>query len=111
MLLGVMAVFSASLAQAGFVYETEKEFLTTGDFNGDEKLDLAIVDKATGRVRLGYRISEDFFSSTDWRSGGLKDVTGVAVGRLRDAKRDSLSRAIGASSESSVPRRPCTRAM
>ena len=30
MLLGVMAVFSASLAQAGFVYETEKEFLTTG---------------------------------------------------------------------------------
>ena len=91
MLLGVMAVFSASLAQAGFVYETEKEFLTTGDFNGDEKLDLAIVDKATGRVRLGYRISEDFFSSTDWRSGGLKDVTGVAVGRLRDAKRDSLA--------------------
>ena len=90
-LIGVLAFCSTALVQAGFVYETEKEFLTTGDFNGDGKLDTAIVDKATGRVRLGYRISEDFFSSTDWRAGGLKDATGVAVGRLKDEKHDSFA--------------------
>ncbi len=90
-LFGAIAFCSATLVHAGFVYETEKEFLTTGDFNGDGKLDTAIVDKATGRVRLGYRISDDFFSTTDWRAGGVKDATGVAVGRLMDEKRDSLA--------------------
>ena len=90
-LLGSLAFSSASLTHAGFVYETPKEFLTTGDFNGDNKPDLVIVDKATGRVRLGYRVSEDYFSMPDWRAGGLKDATGVAVGRLVDEKRDSLA--------------------
>jgi formylglycine-generating enzyme required for sulfatase activity len=90
-LLGALAFFGATLGQAGIVYETEKEFLTTGDFNGDGKLDTAIVDKATGRVRFGYRVSEDYFSMPDWRSGGVKDATGVAVGRLLDEKRDSFA--------------------
>ncbi len=76
---------------AGFVYETDKEFLTTGDFDGDGKLDLAIVDKATGRVRLGYRVSDDYFNMPDWRAGGVKDPTGIAVGRLIDEKHDSLA--------------------
>lgn len=90
-LFGALVFCSATVGQAEFVYETEKEFLTTGDFNGDGKLDTAIVDKATGRVRLGYRVTEDYFSMPDWRAGGLKDATGVALGRLRDAKRDSLA--------------------
>ncbi len=90
-LIGVLLLGGAALVQAGFVYETDKEFLTTGDFNGDGKLDSAIVDKATGRVRIGYRITEDYFSMPDWRAGGLKDVArGVGIGRLVDAKRDSL---------------------
>ena len=91
LLVGAWVVLSATLGQAEFVYETEKEFLTTGDFNGDGKLDTAIVDKATGRVRFGYRVTEDYFSMPDWRSGGLKDATGVSVGRLVDGKRDSLA--------------------
>lgn len=90
-LFSAFAVCGATFVQAGFVYETEKEFLTTGDFNGDGKLDTVIVDKATGRVRLGYRITDDYFTMPDWRAGGLKDTRGVGLGRLVDAKRDSLA--------------------
>ena len=82
---------TATRAPAAFVYETEKEFLTTGDFDGDGKLDFAIVDKATGRVRLGYRVSDDYFSMPDWRAGGVSRLSGIAVGRLMDAKHDSLA--------------------
>ena len=55
------AIFLTTLAalplRAAFVYETEQEFITTGDFNGDGKPDIAIVDKAKGRVRFGYQLA------------------------------------------------------
>ncbi len=73
------------------VIETGVEFLASGDFNGDGQQDLAIVDRASGRVRLGYRVSAEFFNWVDWRSSGAKSITGVSVGRLVDAKRDSLA--------------------
>ena len=61
-----------------------------GDFNGDDKVDAAIVDRYSGRVRIGYRLSSDFFDWANWKSGGLKDVSWVAVGKLVDGKRDAL---------------------
>ncbi|MEK7707384.1 MAG: hypothetical protein AAB380_05255, partial [Verrucomicrobiota bacterium] len=67
-----------------------QEFFTTGDFNGDGKVDVAIVDRYSGRVRIGYQLSPDFFDWANWKSGGLKDVSGVAIGRLVDGKHDSL---------------------
>ena len=73
------------------VIETTMEFLTSGDFNGDGQLDLAIVDRSTGRVRFGYRVSSEFFNWADWRASGVKSVTGVSLGRIVDAKRDSLA--------------------
>src|ERR1051326_4847645 len=77
--------------RAAFVYETEQEFITTGDFNGDGKPDIAIVDKAKGRVRFGYQLAEGFFNWVAWRAGGVGGVTGVSVGRLVDDKHDSLA--------------------
>jgi len=90
------AVIASLLSQtrsvaAEFVTETPTEFLAAGDFNADGKTDLALVDKATGRVRLGYRVSPEFFNWIDWRGSGVKDVTGVSVGKLVDLKRDSLA--------------------
>ena len=83
-------VLSSLPTAAAFVSETEQDFFTTGDFNGDGKLDIAIVDRYSGRVRVGYQLSPDFFDWANWKSGGMKGVTGVAVGRLQDSKRDSL---------------------
>ncbi len=83
-------VLSVLRATAGIVSETEQDFFTTGDFNGDGKLDLVIVDRYTGRVRVGYQLSADFFDWANWKSGGMKGVTGVAVGRFLEAKRDAI---------------------
>jgi len=87
-LLAVLIVGSSAMA---FVYETEQEFLTTGDFNGDGKPDLVIVDRYSGRVRLGYQLEPGRFDWVDWRASGTKDVAGVSVGKLKDQKRDSLA--------------------
>ena len=73
------------------VYETELEFLATGDFNGDGKPDIAIVDRYTGRVRFGYQLAQGYFNWIPWRAGGMDGVTGVSVGRLVDDKHDSLA--------------------
>ncbi len=86
-----LAAFQPSLHASQFVTEIATEFVTTGDFNGDGKLDVAIVDRPTGRVRVGYRVSPEFFNWADWRGSGVKDVTGVSVGKLVDVQRDSLA--------------------
>jgi len=88
--LGALAVLVSPAASA-FVYETELEFFSTGDFNGDGKTDIVIVDKATGRVRIGYRVSSEFFNWANWRASGTRDVTGVTVGKLASDKHDSLA--------------------
>jgi hypothetical protein len=97
----------------GFVYETEQQFLTTGDFDGDGKPDLAIVDLASGRVRLGYQQSPGVFNWVDWRASDVKGVTGVSVGKLFETKRDArwrlrprtrtITRAGGRQSGSATP--------
>src|SRR6478609_1770730 len=73
------------------VIESRMEFLVSGDFNGDGQADVAIVSRGTGRVRFGYRQSSEFFNWTEWRASGAKSITGVSVGRLVDAKHDSLA--------------------
>lgn len=88
--VAMAALFAGIAPVRAEVIETGVEFLVSGDFNGDGQQDLAIVDRALGRVRFGYRVSSEFFNWVDWRSSGVKSVTDVSVGRLVDAKRDSL---------------------
>jgi len=87
----LVAALLAGHTAVAFVYETEQEFLSTGDFNGDAKPDLVIVDRYSGRVRLGYQLEPGRFDWVDWRAGGTKDVASVSVGKLTDLKRDSLA--------------------
>ena len=68
------------------------EFIATGDFDGDGKLDIAIVDKATGWVRVGCRISgdADAFYWPNCVPSGVRYPTGLSVGRVTNLKHDSL---------------------
>lgn len=88
--LGALAMV-ATPAAMGFVYETDLELFSTGDFNGDGKTDIVIVEKARGRARIGYRVSSEFFNWANWRATGIRDVTGMAVGKLADNKHDSFA--------------------
>ncbi len=82
---------TGSSSAAPFVYETDSEFLTTGDFNGDGITDIALVERNKGCVRYGYGLGKGAFDWLLGRSCGLKVITGVAVGRFLNTKADSLA--------------------
>jgi formylglycine-generating enzyme required for sulfatase activity len=91
-----LASFSASplstQAQAArrFVYETPLEFFGQGDFDGDGRTDFAIVDKNTGKYRLGYQTAEGTISWVDNRPSGIKSLTGFTLGKLLSTNVDAL---------------------
>lgn len=88
---GVPRLALAENHPASSVYETPQEFFATGDFDGDGRLDIVIVDKASGKYRLGYQLTAGIFSWVDCRPSGIKDVTGFTIGKLLAAKRDALA--------------------
>src|SRR3954469_6781454 len=77
--------------QTTFVHESPTEFFGTGDFDGDGRLDLVILDKESGKLRLGYQLTPGVFNWGDCRLSGLKPVSGFTIGRLLDPKLDALA--------------------
>ena len=73
------------------VQETEAEFITSADLNGDTLQDVVLVDKATGRMRPGYQQTNGLFRWGDWRESGASGTTGLSVGRLLNADHDGLA--------------------
>lgn len=84
------AALSAAEALNPVVYETAKELFGSGDFDGDGRADVVIVDKETGKVRLGYQQTAGVLSWVDNRPSGIKGVTGLTVGKLV-GKTDALA--------------------
>ncbi len=78
------------LRAESFTYETERELVGTGDFDGDGHRDVVIVDKASGKYRLGYQLTNGVCLWVNYRVSGVRDVSGVAVGRLFAPGHDSL---------------------
>src|SRR5439155_6158743 len=74
-----------------FVYETPKEFFGQGDFDGDGRADVVIVDKETGKYRLGYQLTEGVFTWLDNRPSGIKGITGFSIGHLLATNFDALA--------------------
>ncbi|HEY9508945.1 MAG TPA: hypothetical protein VIV82_03705, partial [Verrucomicrobiae bacterium] len=73
------------------MYETSDEFLTSGDFNGDGRIDALVLDKATGNARVGYQNST---GALDWAPAiptGADLANAVAVGRFAETNRDSIA--------------------
>ncbi|HKS37029.1 MAG TPA: hypothetical protein VJW76_07560 [Verrucomicrobiae bacterium] len=76
---------------AGFVYENPAEFTASGDFDGDGRPDVVIVDRASGTYRIGYQLSSGSFTWASPRASGIDVVSGVGLGRLAATSTDALA--------------------
>jgi formylglycine-generating enzyme required for sulfatase activity len=86
----LVALVLVASSAPGLVYESERELVANGDFDGDGRDDIVIVDKASGILRLSYQRQKGAFTWVDCRPTNAKDVAGLTVGRLLDPKRDAL---------------------
>jgi formylglycine-generating enzyme required for sulfatase activity len=82
---------AAPAAPATFVYETDREFVATGDFDGDGRTDVMIADRSTGRIRVGCQLTAGSFTWSNYVATGTKDLSGATVGRLFSDKKDAVA--------------------
>jgi hypothetical protein len=84
------AFVAAGAAKAGsFTYVSPTELFLTGDFDGNGRPDVAIVDRQSGIYRIGYQIGGvDTWAPA--RASGVEDVTGSGAGKLFATDRDAL---------------------
>jgi formylglycine-generating enzyme required for sulfatase activity len=81
----------ADLPAPAFVNETEKQMTASGDFDGDGRRDVALVEKDSGRVRLAFQTEPGTWTWVEWRAAGTKFVSGMSVGRLLAPDKDALA--------------------
>lgn len=79
----------AASAAAPSIYETPKEIFGTGDFDGNGLPDAVIVDKDSGKFRLGYQQDGGGIKWVDNRPSGMKGISGISIGKLLGAN-DSI---------------------
>ncbi len=82
---------SAENSSLNLIYETPREFFGSGDFDGDGRTDLVIVDKESGKFRLGYQQAAGGYNWVDCRASGVKNIVGFSLGRLLNPKLDALA--------------------
>ncbi|MFO1499985.1 MAG: formylglycine-generating enzyme family protein [Verrucomicrobiota bacterium] len=80
-----------SAQSPGFVYETERELVSTGDFDGDSREDVIIVDKDSGKYRLGYQQATGLINWINFRRAGMKYVSALSAGKLLASDRDAIA--------------------
>ena len=102
LLLTLLATPGFEIRAAQFVYETEKELVSTGDFDGDTREDVVIVDKDSGKYRLGYQQASGLFNWVNFRPSGMRYVSALTTGKLIAADRDALAFASADANQLSV---------
>lgn len=83
--------FISECASAGFVYQTDGEFLATGDFNGDGIPDVLVLDRATGNARVGYGNGAGALTWSQPLVTGGDNASGCAVGNFLQTARDAVA--------------------
>jgi formylglycine-generating enzyme required for sulfatase activity len=89
-LAGAAMPVSAEPGASASIYETPYEFFASGDFDRDGRTDLVIVDKESGKYRLGYQLTPGLFSWVDCRPSGIKGIAGFSMGRLLAPDKEAL---------------------
>jgi formylglycine-generating enzyme required for sulfatase activity len=74
-----------------FSCETPQEMFASGDFDGDGKADVVIVDKESGKFRVGYGTAEGPFSWVDCRPSGVEGIAGCSIGKWFAPSLDALA--------------------
>jgi hypothetical protein len=76
---------------ADSTHELRHALLARGDFNGDGRVDLAVVERATGMIRVAQVAADGSLGWAEGHHGGISPATGVASGRMLQAGRDALA--------------------
>lgn len=80
-----MILQGTSFGQGSWVEELESELAGSADFDGDGRVDVVIVDRASGDYRAGFLESSGGLTWSSARGSGIPAVTGMALGPIRDA--------------------------
>lgn len=80
--LGLLA--APALSAAGFTQETSREFLSSGDFNGDGILDVIVVDRESGAVRVMQGQASGDLKYAGAMASGISNPSFASVGRIGD---------------------------
>ncbi|HWX23304.1 MAG TPA: hypothetical protein VN578_25660 [Candidatus Binatia bacterium] len=92
LLITALALLTASPPlRAGFVYESPGEFLSAGDFNGDGILDVLVVDKATGNVRVGYQGGSSNLTWSAPLTTSVEAPDALTVGHFLQTNEDAIA--------------------
>jgi hypothetical protein len=89
-LFSLFCLAAAVSAQEPFVRETAQEFTTECELNGQANPDFAIVDRATGAVRLGFATAPGTYTWVTHLTG-ITQVSAVAAGGLQPGGADAIS--------------------
>src|SRR5215468_9317866 len=89
--IGIAGTPTGRAAETPFIYDTPTEFFGNGDFDGDGRGDIVIVDKETGKYRIGYQAASGGFNWVDNRPSGIKGLSGFSIGKLLASNLDALA--------------------
>ena len=91
------SILLSGLAVCGFAqaadstHELRDSLLARGDFNGDGRPDIAVVERATGQVRAALTQADGTLLWGESNHSGIAPATGVATGRLLTNTREALA--------------------
>jgi formylglycine-generating enzyme required for sulfatase activity len=77
-------------AASTFVHENRAEFVIDDDFNGDGLADVLLVDRVSGKFRIGWQKRGGVITWEGPFDSGVRYITGLSVGKVFDAKQDVL---------------------
>lgn len=85
----LLVLVAPSVGRA-WVTETAVEFIAEGDFDGDGRLDVLVIDRETGAARVAF---QNAANELIWQipfATGIAKVTGISVGRVASTTYDSV---------------------